>query len=420
MSKLPPFEPLLYAEELAATGNFACSNRLMYAWNGTHWSMIDDLEANRKALHWLAKTRAGIVKAPNAKIAHETALLWLPPLPALKNLAVIPLKNGYLHLHEESGPELKKHDKALGIEHVIDCNYEPTAPAPAMFSKFLEQILPDETVRARVQEYVGYTLLPDARFQVAQIWIGSGANGKGTLANIVQALHVSKSAVAPNKLDGFHAAAALGASLLYCDEAPPADWCEQVIKSMIAGESVAIDRKYLPPITTRILGKWLILGNHIPAVKDQSAGFWRRFDIIPFPVQIPAAERDPMLAEKVIKDELAGVLNWALEGLARLLKRGRFDPCVPIAMQAATQSAKLETNSIHAWVLDQEIARTTTVTTPKSEVYALYTEWARSNGMCPVSSPKFWKRLPDSIGTIDEGRIETSSGRLRSCNVQLP
>lgn len=418
MSRRPPFEPIGYAKKLEKSGDYASADQLLHHWTGTHWSMIDDEAGMRMALRWIADGAHGIVNAANAKATHHTALLWLPALQEPAHAAVIPVQNGYLHL--DSCPTLHPHDKKLGLRHVLRCDYDPCAPAPEAFEKLLNRVLPDSAVRNRVQEYIGYTLLPDARFQLAQLWLGTGANGKGTLANIVQALHERKAAASPSKLDGFHAAIVLGASLIYCDEAPPQDWCEQVMKSMIAGESVPIDRKYLPPITTRVSGKWLILANHIPVVKDQSNGFWRRFDIVPFSVEIPASERDPLLADHIIKHELTGVLNWALEGLQRLLARGRFDATPPPAMKAATQAARTETNSVHAWVNDAAIERTTTTDTSKSEVYTAYAAWCRENGMAPVASPKFWKRLPDSLGPIVEGRAVTKAGRIRTCNVLLP
>lgn len=417
MSRRPPFEPIGYAHKLEKSGDYAAADQLLHQWTGTHWSMIDDEAGMRLALRWIADGHHGIVNAANAKATHQTALLWLPALPEPTHAAVIPVQNGYLHLG--GSPTLLPTDKTLGLRHVLRCDYDPGAPAPAAFEKLLGRILPDPAVSGRVQEYIGYTLLPDARFQLAQIWLGSGANGKGTLANIVQALHERKAAVSPSALNGFQAAVVLGASLLFCDEAPANEWCEQTIKSMIAGESVLIDRKYLSPITTRVCGKWLILANHIPAVKDQSNGFWRRFDIVPFSVEIPASERDPLLADHIVKHELTGVLNWALEGLQRLLARGRFDTA-PAAMKAAAQAARTETNSVHAWVNNVGIERTLTTDTSKADVYTDYAVWCRGNNMGVVASPKFWKRLPDSIGEVLEGRAVTKAGRIRTCNVRLP
>ena len=43
-------------------------------------------------------------------------------------------------------------------------------------------------------------MTPDARYQRAQFWLGEGANGKGVLVNIVQALHGRIAAMALDKL----------------------------------------------------------------------------------------------------------------------------------------------------------------------------------------------------------------------------
>lgn len=417
MSRRPPFEPIHFAKHLEESGNYTSDNSLIYAWSGTHWMALEDATVERMALQWIAENGSGIVTATNARSAHQTALRWLPLIEEPTNACIIPVQNGYLHL--EHGVVLKPHDKSLGMRHVLSCDFDPAAPTPLEFKGFIESILPDPAVRERVQEYIGYSLLPDARFQRAQIWLGSGANGKGTLANIVQALHQRTAAVQLDALEGFRMSGMIGASLIYCDEAPQRNLNEQTMKSLIAGEVLQIDRKHRDPVSVRIQGKWLILANHIPTVTDQSGGFWRRFDIVPFSVEVPESARDPLLAKRIISGELSGVLNWSIEGLIRLLARGRFDPVLPSAMQSSMQSAKLETNSVQAWGKDQAIELTTTVDTPKSDVYSHYAGWCRSNGMAPVASPKFWKRLSDVIGVIVEGRTTTKAGRQRTCNIRL-
>lgn len=177
-----------------------------------------------------------------------------------------------------------------------------------MFRGFIEGVLPDSDVRGRVQEYIGYTLTADARYQRAQLWIGEGANGKGVLANIVQALHGTDrtAAVRLDALEGFALSVLIGASLIYADEIPRARINEQPLKSMIAGERVPIDRKYQDPLSINIRGKWLVAGNHLPIISDHSFGFWRRWDVIPFDVRIPEERQDPMLAQRIIRSELAG------------------------------------------------------------------------------------------------------------------
>lgn len=418
MSRRPPYEPIGFAKELEKSGNYVSDNSLLYEWTGSHWQAIDDDMAIRMALKWIAVGHHGTINEANAKSAYRTALAWLPIIGEQVEATVIPVRNGYLSF--DHGLALTPHDKSMGLRHVLSCDFEPTAPAPKEFNAFLERILPDAEVRGRVQEYIGYTLLPDTRFQRAQIWLGSGANGKGTLANVVQALHKRTAAVQLDKLDGFYMANTIGASLIYCDEAPQRGINEQAMKSLIAGELVQIDRKYLSHVSTRITGKWLILSNHIPAVSDQSAGFWRRFDIVPFSAEIPEHERDPMLAKRVITHELTGVLNWAVEGLVRLLARGRFDVSMPAAISHAVQSARVKTNSVQAWAQDVGVEFTTVADAPKSDVYNNYSIWCKANGMSQVSSLKFWERFTETVGGWVEGRKFTKDGsRIRTCNVRL-
>lgn len=417
MSAATTFKPIGFAEMLADTGDYAASGSLLYNWTGTHWSAVDYDGAVRLALEWIVDGEHGIANATNAVSAYKTAMLWLPELAGPTDMTVIPVRNGYLHI--DGGLSLRPHDKTLGLRHALNCDYEPTAPTPREFGSFLERILPDADVRSRVQEYIGYTLLTDARFQRAQLWVGSGANGKGTLANLVQALHARTAAVQLDRLDGFRLSNMIGASLIYCDEAPQRNINEQIIKSLIAGETVQIDRKYRDPVSARVTAKWLALANEVPVVKDQSNGFWRRFDVVPFDVEIPPGERDPMLANRIIAHELSGILNWALEGLMRLLARGRFDECAPAAIQNAIRSARIETNSVQAWTDDLGISLSTSVDTSKTMVYAAYAAWCKTNGMVPVSSPRFWKCLPVTLGKVEEGRMTTAAGRIRTCNVRL-
>ena len=419
MSKRLPYEPIQFAQKLEKSKDYCSDNHLIYHWTGTHWSPCEDLEIERMAMLWLTET-SWSATATNARSAVQTAALWLPKMSPVADISVLPLKNGYLHL-TPCGNVLHPHDKEAGLQYVIECDYDPTAPEPVQFNHFLQTVLPDAGVRDRVQEYIGYTLLPDCRFQQLQLWLGNGANGKGVLANIVQALHAKCAAVQLDALDGFKLAGLVGASLIYADETPQRGMNEQILKSAVAGELLQIDRKYRDPLTLRLKGKWLVLANQFPAVTDQSNGLWRRFDIVPFPVTISQRDRDPMLASKIIKTELSGVLNWALVGLQRLLGRGRFDEYLPDPMRSTRKDVQQETNSVQSWADDRGIELMIAVETPKTEVYASYVSWCKENGMSPVASPKFWKRMPDTIGgSLVESRMTTGAGRIRTCNVCLP
>ncbi len=417
ISRRPPFVANRYARELSKGDHHAVHAGQVVEWSGTHWVILDDETLKRDVYAFLVKnededraTNNNVDNAIKATLLH-LPLLAAPPLETV----VLPAMNGYIWI-EGGTVTLLPHDKSLGLCHCIKCDYTPGASAPARFLALLEEILPDPDVRSRVQEYAGYTFLPDARFQHAQFWIGSGANGKGTLANIIQAMHSRVASVQLNEMDGFNLANLPGAPMIYCDEAPQQKINEQLLKTIIAGELVNVKRKYLGSVDARITGKWLVLANHIPSITDQSAGFWRRWDIIPFEVTIPAARRDASLAKYVIQHELSGVLNWAIEGLLRLLARGRFNPTLPVAVQAALREAKLETNSVAAWWEETSGEVLADAKTEKTKAYSYYADWSRAHGMSPVASPKFWKRIMEILGA---DLVMKKVRGQRFCNISL-
>lgn len=417
-TRVKKFTPHSYATHLVTGSGMASDSALLYCWTGTHWSPLDEGASEREAYHWLVKQDAAWASAENARKAVRAACLFAPALPTLTSEVVIPTRSGYVHL-EGAELVLKPAEPALGLTHCLECCYDPGQPAAPRFTAFLERVLPDEAVRARVQEYVGYTLLADARYQRAQFWLGEGANGKGVLANIVQALHGRIAAMALDQLAGFHLSVLVGASLVYVDEVPRKPIDEQRLKSMIAGERIPVDRKYRDPVSIHVRGKWLVLGNHLPAITDHSTGFWRRWDIVPFKVTIPERERDPLLASTIIEKELSGVLNWALNGLKRLQLRGGFDVVVPAAMTAMLREAKADTNSVVAWADDVGVELQTACEIPKDRVFEHYRRWCTANAMREVSVVQFWKRMNELFKELAEARTRIDGVQRRVCNIRL-
>lgn len=417
-TKPPPFRPHLYASDAVGTGAIASDRALLFGWTGTHWAPHDEREAERAAYLWLVAQNAAWASADNARKAYRAACLFAPALPALTGRVVIPARNGYVHL-EGAELVLRPADPQLGLTHALACDFVPQGPGPDKFLAFLARVLPDAAVRARVQEYIGYTLTPDARHQRAQFWLGDGANGKGVLVNIVQALHGHVAAMSLDRLAGFQLSTLVGASLIVVDEVARKPLDEQLLKSMIAGERVLVDRKFRDPVSVHVRGKWLVLGNQLPLVSDHSVGFWRRWDVVPFGVVIAERERDPLLAQSIIERELCGVLAWALQGLVRLEQRGCFEPTMPAAMAARLHEVKAETNSVLAWLQDCEVRTTAACATPKERVFAHYRAWCAAGALQEANVVQFWKRVKSQLPELAESRTRLAGQQQRMCNIAL-
>jgi putative DNA primase/helicase len=172
-------------------------------------------------------------------------------------------------------------------------------------------------------------------------------------------------------------------------------------------------------LSIHIRGKWIVCGNHLPAISDHSVGFWRRWDIVPFGSTVPTRERDPHLAKRVIEKELSGVLLWALQGLIRLLARGGFDANLPQAMEEALHDAKADTNSVVAWVDDCEITVGGTCAVSKSAVFEQYRWWCSDNALQTLGSTQFWKRLRELQRDLLCERHRVAGSQQYLCNVKL-
>src|SRR5208283_2467317 len=68
----------------------------------------------------------------------------------------------------------------------------------------------------------------------------------------------------------------------------------------------------------------ILLCNNLPSLADLSPGMMRRLYVIPFDRTFEDSEIDRGLFDRIIKNELPGVLNHALRGWIRLKKRGAF------------------------------------------------------------------------------------------------
>jgi len=115
---------------------------------------------------------------------------------------------------------------------------------------------------------------------------------------------------------------------------------------------------------------------------------------------------------------LAGVLNWALEGLQRLLARGFFSP--PLRIMEQLEQAKIQADSVHGWIKDCGVERSGNCDADKKVVYVQYKEWCYANGLKAVGTPSFMSRLDELLGVLDEKRRVAKGGeRPRCINVAI-
>jgi putative DNA primase/helicase len=134
--------------------------------------------------------------------------------------------------------------------------------------------------------------------------------------------------------------------------------------------------------------RFLIMTNELPAIADSSGTIASRFILLKLTESFYGKE-DVDLKDK-LRPELAGVLNWALEGLDRLRRRGHFEQPASskesIRMLEDLASPEAAFVRDWCWVGPDEDENVKTL-------YAAYRVWAKDAGHRPRENSVFGRSL---------------------------
>lgn len=251
-----------------------------------------------------------------------------------------------------------------------------------------------------LQEFAGASLVGTAAtWAVCLVLVGPGNDGKSRVLNVLRALFPATAvcSIAPNAWSrGFLLAELAGKRLNVVSELPSGDVQDgDRFKQVVAGDPVTAERKYEAPFTLVPEAGHIFACNELPGTRDQSRGFWRRFAVIPCTRSFAAHEEVKDIDRLVVREELAGIAAWALEGAARLQREGRYT--TPRTSEEAKAEWQADSDQVRQWVA----ARCTVLEPGTSSwreaglerLYPDYRLWAQANGHTPLASARFAARL---------------------------
>lgn len=306
--------------------------------------------------------------------------------------------NGALHIPTRT---LESHQPELYATSGVNYDYDPDATAPS-WTAFLMDLVKNtsQQIVDFLQEFAGYSLTIDTQHEIA-VWLyGPPGSGKSTFLTGLEAMLDSRAGVlglADIERNRFALAELPGKTLAIATE-QPSDFIASthVLNALISGETLTIDRKFRDAITFMPRCKIAWAMNELPRVSDPNSGLFRRVKVVKFPA-IPESEREPALKEE-IKNEGAGILNWALDGLARLRERGRFD--VPKDVIDATEDFRQYNDIPAQFVAECCVTGASSEGEPyrvkSSQLYNAYKQWCVETGhkyQSSTSVAKDWERL---------------------------
>ena len=260
--------------------------------------------------------------------------------------------------------------------------YDPTAQAP-LFSRFLQEVLPDPEIRAFLQRALGYTLTGLVKEEVIFLLVGKGANGKTTLTSLIRRIRGTyASPIATSLLTARHTGnheteklALQGTRFAIANET---DFGQQVaeakIKALVSTDAITARGAYeRTPVTFQPTHKLWLSTNYLPNIDGSDDGLARRLIVIPFEQVFNAEDRDTNLHEH-LQTESAGILNWLIEGAALYLQNG-LNPPARIQEEVADYQTSMDT---FARFIEEYIIPDPNYSATNPELWEVFSRWQSS------------------------------------------
>ncbi len=308
-------------------------------------------------------------------------------------------QNGVLDL---TTGQLGPHDSSLHFTQKAHVNWEPDAECP-LWEDYLRKTIPDPEERAYLQRIAGYSLTGDVSEQALFVHYGPfGNNGKSVFLEVMGALMgdysigVMASTLMSKPYEGNaneDVARMAGKRFMRTSETNVGRQLnEGQVKLLTGGDDVITARHlYQGSFDFRPTGKIHLATNHAPKVSNADS-IWRRIHVIGWDVQISAEERDRHLSRKILNQERAGVLAWAVAGAIEWQRKGLAPP---VSSQKRVETYREDQDVVGEFITDS-IRETEEAVTPFSQIYRTYENWCQANGVKhPLSGPALSKALQE-------------------------
>ncbi|MFC1661671.1 phage/plasmid primase, P4 family [Gemmatimonadota bacterium] len=304
------------------------------------------------------------------------------------------VRNGTLDLRTGT---LHQHDRDSLLTKLADVAFDADATAPT-WERFLAEVL-TAPVASYLQRAVGLSMIGEVREHTLLFLYGSGANGKTTLLRALQELFGDYGQQADPEL-----------LLMRRGEAHPTGVADLVASRLVVTTEVQDGRRLAESQVKSLTGgdrikarfmhrdffefdpTWTIwmAANHKPVVKGTDEGIWRRIRLIPFNVTIATQDQDPDLPAK-LKDELPGILNWAIAGCLEYQRDGLQ---APADVLAATQQYRAQSDVVGLF-LEEHTDTGPDLWVESTDLFKNYVEWCHETGERPLNQRRFGQDMTE-------------------------
>jgi putative DNA primase/helicase len=289
-------------------------------------------------------------------------------------------QNGTLDLRTG---RLKDHNPTDRITKIVPQDYDPDASCPR-FKRFLKEALVDDAVIKFVKRYSGYTLTGITRERLLTILYGFGKNGKTTLVELLHevlgdyARNTDVETLLIKKYQGVgnDVAALKGARFVSAAEVEKGRrLAESKVKQLTGRDTVTARFLFGENFDFKPQFKLWLSTNNKPVIQGTDDAIWDRIRLIPFTQRFEGSKADPRLPDK-LRNELAGVFAWMVEGCLEWQEHGLEEPKT---VTDATKQYREEMDTLAAF-LDETCVIGPMYRVLAEGLYQRYAMWCDKSG----------------------------------------
>lgn len=381
------------------------SGAIFREWNSITVALIEEArrDDNTALMKWAKRCRSRATSESTVRMFKTVAGATIKAADLDPHHELINMGSGEYNV-DNAG--LQPHDRAHMMTRMMNASYEPEAQCP-QWNKFMEQVLPDPTVRAYVQRAVGYSLYGRADQRAFFIVYGPSGTGKSQFLSTLEHVFGSYAATAAegtlrakdnggpnNDLHGLRGKRFVSTS----ETAENVSFNEVLLKRLTGRDAVVSRDLYQSNITWTPECTLWIATNHPPRFNSDDDAIWKRAKLIPFLTKfgtdVPEVHD---FARRFLYQEADGILNWILAGLHDYLENGLGEP--DAVVEAATEHRSQSDSVIRFlddMLADGSLFELEDGQIRTKELYSMYETWSKSSGDRGLGSRRFMNRLESS------------------------
>lgn len=359
----------------------------------------DVASAKRQYASAQALKNKGKIEAAMEMFASEPGMQVMPEdFDADRSLLNLP--NGTLDL--VSG-QVIDHDPANLLTLTMGAKFDKDAEAPR-FRNFMQDVFPNDNVRAYMQRCMGYSLLGRPTERTMFLLHGPSGTGKSVFTSVMTSVFGGYGATAPastfqakKQSDTLDLHKLKGARFVATSELPEGAQLNEDLVKRITGGDVMTSRGHYETFT-----EWKpscviwIATNFLPKFGSDDGAIWRRTKSVPMTVEFGGkSEREERRGlSEILAQEADGILNWLLEGLESYRLIGLAEPPeITADVEAYRVDMTMTASFIRDKIEEGAIVEDPVAETKSSHLRSMFDQYCAENQLPKLGARRFQNQL---------------------------